>query len=56
MRQRPSIRRMIDRLPTFVIATGIAAIVTGSVGFTVAIALIVVGSVASGLLARLATR
>lgn len=49
----PSILRIVEWLPTFVIITGIAGLITGSVDFVVSIALIVGGSVASGLLAKM---
>lgn len=50
--QRPSLLGVVGWLPTFVIVTGIAGMITGSVDFATGIALIVTGSVASGLLAK----
>ncbi|OBK19524.1 hypothetical protein A5636_17920 [Mycobacterium asiaticum] len=52
--QVPSILQTIDWLPTFVIVTGIAGMVTDSLGLWLGIGLIVAGSVASGILAKLA--
>ncbi|VBA59593.1 hypothetical protein [Mycobacterium attenuatum] len=49
----PSTVGLIEWLPTFVVVTGIAGLVTGSVDFAVGIALIVTGSVASGLVVKL---
>ena len=50
--QLPSILRIVDWLPTFVTVTGIAGIVTGSVGFGVGIALIVGGRVTSSVVTK----
>jgi len=50
--QLPSVVRIVEWLPTFVIVTGVAGLVTGSVDFIVGVALIVGGSVASGILAK----
>jgi hypothetical protein len=52
--QPPSLIRAVEWLPTFVIVTGIAGLVTGSVDFVLGVALIVGGSVASGILAKVA--
>lgn len=51
--QLPSLLRIVEWLPTFAIVTGIAGFVTDSVDFAVGIALIVAGSVASGILAKI---
>ena len=51
--QVPSVARILDWLPTFVIVTGIAGFVTDAVDSGVGITLIVVGSVTSGMLAKL---
>lgn len=50
----PSIAKLVDWLPMFLVITGIAGLVTDSVNLAVGVALIVVGSVASGLAAKLA--
>jgi hypothetical protein len=50
--QSRSLLGIVEWLPTFVIVTGIAGLVTGSIDFVVGIALIVAGSVASGILAK----
>jgi hypothetical protein len=50
--QAPSIVRIVEWLPTFVIVTGVAGLITGSIDFIVGIALIVAGSAASGILAK----
>jgi len=50
--QVPSLVWILEWLPTFVIVTGIAGLVTDSVDFGVAIVLVVAGSVASGVLAK----
>jgi hypothetical protein len=49
----PSVVKLFEWLPTFVIVTGIAGLITDSIDFAVAVVVIVVGSVASGALARL---
>lgn len=49
----PSMLGMIDWLPTFVVVTGIAGLITGSIDFLVGVGLIVGGSVASGILTKL---
>ena len=51
--QLPSLLRIVGWLPTFAIVTGIAGFVTDSVDFSVGMALIVAGSVASGILAKI---
>lgn len=51
--QVPSVVWILEWLPTFLIVTGIAGNVTDSIPFGVGCALIVAGSVASGLLAKL---
>ncbi len=51
--QVPSIVRILDWLPTFVIVTGIVGMVTDSIDSGLGVALIVVGSVAAGVLAKL---
>lgn len=51
--QVPSIVRILDWLPTFVIVTGIVGMVTDSIDSGLGIALIVIGSVAAGVLAKL---
>ncbi len=51
--QVPSMLQIVDWLPTFVIVTGVAGLITGSIDFVVALGLIVGGSVASGILAKL---
>jgi hypothetical protein len=48
----PSLVGFVEWLPTFVIVTGIAGLITGSVAFGLGIALIVAGSVTSGILAK----
>jgi hypothetical protein len=50
--QPPSIVGIVEWLPTFVIVTGVAGLVTGSIDFVVGVGLIVFGSVASGILAK----
>lgn len=50
--QAPSMLRIVDWLPTFVIVTGIAGLVTDSVNFGAGVALIAAGSVASGIVAK----
>ncbi|MCV7042390.1 hypothetical protein BST36_13560 [Mycolicibacterium moriokaense] len=50
--QLPSVLGAVEWLPTFVIVTGVAGLVTGAIDFGVGVALIVAGSVASGLLAK----
>lgn len=50
--QVPSLLHLVEWLPTFAIVTGIAGLVTDSLGFVVGIALIVVSSVASGIVAK----
>ncbi len=47
---------LVEWLPTFVTVTGIAGLVTGSIDFVVGIALIVTGSAASGVLAKVSPR
>jgi hypothetical protein len=49
----PSAVKLVEWLPTSVIVTGIAGLVTGSIDFVVGVVLIVAGSVASGALAKL---
>ncbi len=49
----PSVVKLFEWLPTFVIVTGIAGLVTDSIDFAIGIVVIVAGSVASGMLARL---
>ncbi|WP_176357488.1 hypothetical protein [Mycobacterium persicum] len=49
----PSTIGLVEWLPTFVVVTGIAGLVTDSVDFAVGMALIVIGSVASGLMVKL---
>jgi hypothetical protein len=51
--QVPSVLQIVDWLPTFVIVTGTVGLITGSLDFVVGVALIVGGSVASGILAKL---
>ncbi len=53
--QVPSVVQVVNWLPTFVIVTGIAGLVTGSIDFSVGMVLIVVGSVASGFMAKAAS-
>jgi hypothetical protein len=48
----PSIVQLVQWLPTFVTVTGIAGLVTGAIDFSLGMVLIVVGSVASGLLVK----
>ncbi|OBK23218.1 hypothetical protein A5634_05860 [Mycobacterium asiaticum] len=48
----PSALRLVEWLPTFVIVTGVVGLITGSIDFTIGIALIIGGSVASGVLAK----
>jgi len=48
----PSLVGMVEWLPTFVIVTGIAGLVTGAIDFGVGIALIVAGSVTSGIVTK----
>ena len=50
--QVPSLLHLVEWLPTFAIVTGIAGLVTDSLGFVVGVALIVVSSVASGIVAK----
>jgi len=50
--QVPSIAKIAAFLPTFVVVTGIAGLVTGSIDGTVGLVLIVAGSVGSGILAK----
>ncbi len=52
----PSIVQLVEWLPTFVIVTGIAGLVTDSIDFAVGIALIVMGSAASGVLAKVSPK
>ena len=51
----PSVVELVEWLPTFVTVTGIAGLV-GSIDFVVGIALIVTGSAASGVLAKVSPK
>ncbi|MBI2702406.1 MAG: hypothetical protein HYX31_25360 [Mycobacterium sp.] len=51
--QVPSILQAVEWLPTFAVVAGVVGLITGSVGVAVAIAMIVGGSVVSGILAKL---
>ncbi|BBX73078.1 hypothetical protein MSHI_09840 [Mycobacterium shinjukuense] len=48
----PSILQMVAWLPTFVVVTGIAGLVTDSLDAVLGVVLIVAGSVASGVMAK----
>lgn len=51
--QVPSALQVVDWLPTFVTVTGVVGLITGSVDFVVALALIAGGSIVSRMLAKL---
>lgn len=50
--QAPSILKALEWLPMFVIITGVAGLITGSIDLVIGIALIVAGSAVSGILSK----